>query len=76
MPLRTDLSVSPIEPLRLTVSARSQIQKLDPCWQFPSCNGGSLITGYKAQWKQMQPKGRPRLSYRVTPPRAGPQPNR
>ena len=42
----------PTEPLNLTVTTGTHVQELDASWQAPSSIGGSVITGYKVQWKE------------------------
>ena len=42
----------PTQPLRLSVSRGDQAGELDASWQAPSSNGGSVVTGYKVQWKE------------------------
>ena len=43
----------PSAPQSLTVTRGSQTQELDVSWQAPSSNGGSDVTGYKVQWKEV-----------------------
>ena len=52
-PTATIAAIVPTQPLSLTVAAGDEIQELDASWQAPSSNGGSTVTGYKLQWKEV-----------------------
>ena len=44
---------TPTEPLSLTVATGDQVQELVASWRAPESNGGSNVTGYRVQWKEV-----------------------